>query len=192
MPATDAARWNQRYRAQTHFAAPRPFLLEQAGWLPARGWALDLAMGLGGNAAFLLVRGLRVVGVDIAQVAVHRAKRRWPQLMAVIADLYEFELPTARFDVITSFYFLQRDLWPPMQRALRPGGILIMETLTQEQRTVQADIDPQYLLHPGELRDAFVGLETLIYREGWVAGNRGHRRAVASLVARAPANRLAD
>lgn len=149
-------------------------------------------MGLGGNAAFLLARGLRVVGVDIAQVAVHRAKRRWPQLMAVIADLYEFELPTARFDVITSFYFLQRDLWPPMQRALRPGGILIMETLTQEQRTVQADIDPQYLLHPGELRDAFVGLETLIYREGWVAGNRGHRRAVASLVARAPANRLAD
>lgn len=189
MPADDAARWNRRYleEARATFAAPRPFLLEQADLLPAQGRALDLAMGLGGNAAFLLARGLRVVGIDISDVAVHQAKVRLPQLMAVVADLYQFDLPPATFDVILDFYFLQRALWPQMRRALRPGGILLMETLTQAQRTVQPDIDPQYLLQPGELRSAFAGLDILVYREGWVAGNHGHRRAVASLVARAPA-----
>jgi SAM-dependent methyltransferase len=193
VPAADAVRWNRRYLAHTRatFAAPRPFLVEQAGWLPSEGLALDLAMGLGGNAAFLLARGLQVVGIDIADVAVHRAKARWPQIMAIVADLYQFELPAATFDAITSFYFLQRDLWPQIRRALRPGGVLIMETLTQAQRTVQADIDPQYLLQPGELHCAFTELDILVYREGWATGNHGHRRAVASLVARAPARRQA-
>jgi SAM-dependent methyltransferase len=36
---------------------------------------LDIAMGLGGNAAFLLERGLRVVGLDISWVALQRAKQ---------------------------------------------------------------------------------------------------------------------
>lgn len=188
MPAADATRWNRRYleAARATFAAPRPFLLEQAGHLPAHGLALDLAMGLGGNTAFLLARGLQVVGIDIADVAVRQAKARLPQVMAVVADLYQFELPPATFDVILDFYFLQRTLWPQMQRALRPGGVLVMETLTQAQRTLQSDIDPQYLLHAGELHDAFAGLDILVYREGWAAGGYGHRRAVASLVARAP------
>lgn len=188
MPLADAVRWNQRYLEQTRatFAAPRPFLLEQAALLPAHGLALDLAMGLGGNAAFLAARGLRVMGVDIADVAVRQAKARLPQLMAVIADLYQFDLPVATFDVVLDFYFLQRDLWPQMSRALRPGGLLIMETLTHAQRICQPDIDPHYLLQPGELRCAFADLEILTYREGWTAGDHGHRRAVASLVARAP------
>lgn len=188
MSSADAVRWNRRYleQARATFAAPRPFLLEQAYRLPLQGWALDLAMGLGGNAGYLLARGLQVVGIDIADVAVRQAKARLPQLMAVIADLYRFTLPVATFDVVLDFYFLQRDLWPHMLRTLRPGGILIMETLTQSQRAIQPDIDPAYLLQPGELHAAFAGLETLVYREGWVDGDHGHRRAVASLVARAP------
>ena len=70
MPVADAQRWNQRYREGQHagFDRPRAFLLAQAAWLPTHGLALDVAMGLGANAAWLLSRGLRVIGVDISEV----------------------------------------------------------------------------------------------------------------------------
>ena len=64
------------------------------------------------DAAFLLARGLNVVGVDLSEVATREAKLRWPDLQAVLADLSHFGLPVAAFDVIINFYFLDRKLWP--------------------------------------------------------------------------------
>ncbi len=194
MPTHDAARWNARYRAdnehldgmRTSFERPRPFLVENSPYLPASGLALDAAMGLGGNAGFLIERGLRVAGVDISDLAVRCAKARLPSLQAVIADLTCFSLPPAAFDLIVNFYYLQRDLWPQYIRALKPGGVLIFETLTQEMMTLRPDIEPVYLLAPGELRKAFAELEIIVYREGWVNPHGKHPRAVASLVARKP------
>lgn len=189
MPLEDARRWNERYSENdrfTKFIEPRPFLIEQARRLPTQGLALDAAMGLGGNASLLLERGLRVIGVDISDVAVQQAKARLPQLMAVQADLTQFHLPADTFDVILNFYYLQRDLWPQYTRALRPGGWLVLETLTQEMRTRLPDTDPNFLLAPGELKRAFDQLEIIVYREGWSKGDNGHTRAVASLLARKP------
>jgi tellurite methyltransferase len=141
-------------------------------------------MGRGGNAAFLMERGLHVIGVDISSVAVRSAKQRLPKLMAIIADLTHFYIPDASFDLISNFYYLQRDLWPAYYQALHPGGVLVMETLTKEMLQRQPEIDPRYLLEPGELKEAFSGWEILVYQEGWSASSTGHSRAVASLVAR--------
>ncbi len=187
MPLDDARRWNERYSQDARYATftqPRPFLIDQAHWLPSTGLALDVAMGLGGNAAFMLERGLRVIGVDISSVAVARAKISQPALMAVIADLDRFYLPVCRFDVILNFYYLQPDLWHHYEDALRPEGILIFETLTREMLSLQPDRDPAFLLAPGALRDGFPHLEVLAYREGWDESREGHPQAVASLVAR--------
>jgi hypothetical protein len=186
MPASDAQRWNARYQQERResFEAPRPFLVENAAFLPAQGLAIDFAMGLGGNAGFLIQRGLRVVGVDISIVAVRQAKASHPGLMAAVADLTRFYLPELAFDVILNFYYLQRDLWPRYKQALRPGGLLFVETLTWEMRSIHPDIEPEYLLAPGELQRAFSDLEILVYREGWVQSNSRHPRAVASLAAR--------
>jgi SAM-dependent methyltransferase len=192
VPRQDAARWNSRYQqdSRASFEQPRRFLVENAARLPRQGLALDAAMGLGGNAAFLLARGLRVVGVDISIVALRQAKARLPGLMAVLADLTRFYLPANCFDVIINFYYLQRDLWPAYIRALRPGGILLIETLTEEMRAVHPEISPAYLLQPGELRQAFSSdlyrncLELLAYHESWQEQEGRHPRAVASLAAR--------
>ena len=102
----DAVKWNERYRvnAEPAFQQPREFLIEQAAHLPAKGLALDVAMGLGGNAGFLIERGLRVIGLDVSEVGARRAKNRWPHLMAAVFDLTRFDLPATSFDVVLNFY----------------------------------------------------------------------------------------
>lgn len=186
MKNEDAARWNQRYAGgiRDSFEHPRPFLLEAAAWFPTPGLALDVAMGLGGNAGFLLELGWRVIGVDISQVAVRRARATHPNLAAVVADVACFHLPEAAFDLILNFYFLQRELFPEYARLLKPGGMLVFETLLEDMLTVRPEIDPRYLLQRGELRQAFEDWEVLLYREGWQPTGKLHPRAVASLVAR--------
>jgi len=185
MPIEDATRWNMRYRADTGAGIPQPrsLLIEHQAVLPSTGLALDVAMGRGGNAGWLLAQKLRVVGVDISVVAVHAAKQCWPALMAVVADLTTLPLPSNAFDVILNFYYLDRALWPVYARTLRPGGLLIFETFTRTRLVLRPATDPRYLLAPNELRAAFEGWDILTYREGGVGG-AGQPSTTASLVAR--------
>jgi len=187
MSTEDAVRWNRKYleRDLVTVREPRPLLVEHRRLLPRAGRALDVAVGLGSDAAFLLERGLAVVGVDISLVALRAAKARLPRLQAVNADLDRFPLPRSAFEVILNFYFLNRELWPAYETALRPGGLLLVETLTEETRSVRPDIEPRYLLRPGELRAAFRHWEVVTHREEWTVRN-GQRWAVACLVARRP------
>jgi tellurite methyltransferase len=136
-------------------------------------------MGLGGSAGWLIDRGWRVAGADISEVAVRRAKARWPALLAFVADLERIVLPARAFDLILDFYYLDRALWPQFRWALNPGGLLIMETFVHALSAVTTAINPAYVLQPGELRAAFADWEVLAYREAERGG-----RAVASIVAR--------
>lgn len=190
MPNQDALKWDNRYRNQKRYSglkAARSLLVENSSLLPAGGLALDVAMGLGGNSEFLLARGMRVVGVDISWVAVHQAKVRLPRLQAVVADLPAFYLPRASFDVILNFYFLQRQLLGAYRQGLRPGGLLFFETLTREMLALDPDINPVFLLEPGELLEAYSDWEIVVYREGWVESRQGKSHPAASLIARKPA-----
>ncbi len=188
MARTDAIRWNTRYQDVSYLALrePRSLLPEASIWFPEGGFALDLAMGLGHNSAFLLKRDFKVIGVDISLVALQQAKAIYPQIMAVCADLETFDLPAHTFDVILNFYYLQRSIWNKVRKWLKPGGLLIIETMTIEMKTLKPEIDERYLLFSNELRETFWDYEVLIYREGWQDRNGHHPRAVASLVARKP------
>ncbi len=168
------------------FQAPHPYLVRHLNRLPHRGLALDATLGFGGNASLLIRHGLQVIGVDIAEVAAHHAKACLPNLMAVIGDLTRFDLPAEKFDVIVNFYYLRRSLWPQYIRALKPRGILVFETFTQDMLCQDPAIDPNCLLIPNELRSNFsASLEIIEYQEHWVPGER--LKSLASLVARKPA-----
>jgi len=192
MPIEDANRWNSRYQEYSGDAIenPRDLLIEHRHILPSNGLALDIAMGLGSNANFLMNYGLRVVGVDISYVALRHAKRKLPNLMAVLADLNGFFIPQNIFDVIVCFLYLQRDLWMPMIKGLRIGGVIFIECLTENMLDIHPEINPSYLLKPGELeRSVLFGeprkyLDILYYYEGWHSTTTSHPRAVASLIAR--------
>lgn len=189
MAQADAQRWNTRYSESLEKKkdfAPRPFLSEHADLLPSRGLALDIATGLGGNANFLMSRGLTVVGVDISEVGVSASKRMFPGLLGVVADLNHFYMPADAFDVILNFFYLQRAMWPDIVRALRPGGVLVFETMTDRMLPDNPEINPDHLLSTGELAADFPGLETLFYEE--VASEENGRiiLATARLIARKP------
>lgn len=167
MPAADAIRWNERYRkgALARLSVPRPFVLAHAHLLPAAGLALDVAMGTGANAAFLISRGLQVVGVDIADVAVREAKRRHPRLMAVIGDLSEMRFPSASFDLILTTFFVDRALWPRYTEWLKPGGMVMYESPALAMHEHNPNFNPEYLIKPDELGAAFAGWRVLVDKE---------------------------
>jgi SAM-dependent methyltransferase len=181
-------RWDKRYQDEINFSQfqdARPYLGENMHLLPASGLVLDAACGLGNNAALMLDRGYNVVGVDISGIGLHRAQERLPALMAVQADLNHFEFPNECFDVILNFYFLERSLFQAYNRWLRPGGLLIFETLTLEMLSIKPDLNPDFLLKPGELLKCFQGWVILDYQEGTLTGD-DKQKSIARLIARKP------
>ncbi len=185
--------WDERYRKEDAAAAergPAALLVEHRRRLPPGGRALDVAMGTGRNALYLASLGYAVTGIDVSGVAVARcreeAARLGLRIEAIQADLELYEIAIDAYDIVTNFYYLQRDLTPHLTAALRPGGVLVFETFTTEQR--QFGWGPQqeeFLLRPGELRSLFPGLKVLAYREELVEReNERGTKAVAGLVAR--------
>jgi len=101
-----------------------------------------------------------------------------------VADLERSPLPLGEYDLILNFYYLQGSLAPRIVAALKPGGVLVFESFTIDQLQFGwGPKNPDHLLRLGELREMFAGLETLLYHEGVVQGDRGPK-AVASLIAR--------
>ncbi len=77
LPRDSAAWWDARYQGgdipwDTGSVPPEVAALLAAGDAPS-GWALDLGCGSGVSSRYLARHGFRVVGVDLAQSALHRA-----------------------------------------------------------------------------------------------------------------------
>jgi tellurite methyltransferase len=180
--------WNARYRERATGPGPPDPLsdwLTQNRALIGGTRALDLACGTGRNARFLAGLGFTVDALDISDVAIE-ALDGVPGVRARVADLEREPLPAGVYDVVLIINYLQRDLFAPAAAALAPGGVLIAETVTRAHvEQLGRTFDPRFLLEPGELRDAFPGLEVLRFEEG-VVQRSGRPRAVAALVAQRP------
>jgi tellurite methyltransferase len=187
----EKTRWDQRYtESPESWTNPDDFLLRAYEEFLTReppGHALDLAGGAGRNSLFLLQRGWQVKLIDISAVGLRLAKEKAGQLesasgwfSAERADLNTVtDLGTDQYEVITVFYFLRRELFPAIARALKPGGILIYRTYTIDRMKVPGGPDdPRYLLQPNEMLRAFGELRVLHYHE------TTEGKAAAELVAR--------
>ncbi len=166
---SDKSKWDMLYSKNKGYVfgkEPASSLVENLGMLPI-GRALDLAMGEGRNAVFMAKKGFEVVGVDISEVAIRKARRLAKEnkvhFKAVVADLTKYQIVPESFDVIMVFYYLQRSLNPAILRGLKPGGVLIFENNTKAQLKYDKAASPEYLLGNDELKTMFKGLETLKY-----------------------------
>jgi tellurite methyltransferase len=156
-----------------------------------------VACGDGRNARYLAELGFDVDAVDISDVAIN-ALRAAAQARGLSVDPRRCDLERrglgdhgglgeAAYDVIVQINYLQRDLFGGLARALRPGGLLILETFTRADREALGNhVEAPYLLDAGELPTSFPGLEIIRHREA-VVEHGERRRAVAGLVARRPA-----
>ena len=96
---------------------------------PNAGRALDLAAGLGRHTLWLAERAWQVSAVDVSEVAIGKLGQAAGQLNVKInlfaIDAAEYDFEPARFDLIVLFYHLDRDLFPKIVSALKPGGLFI-------------------------------------------------------------------
>jgi len=150
---------------------PSPLLVETASKLKP-GQALDLACGNGSNAIWLAEHGWQVTAVDRSPVAI-------PAVDTRVADLekHEFQIDEASWDLIVVSLYLQRDLFEPVKRGLKPGGIALVIVLLME----PGHEESRFSVQPGELAKYFEGWEILHYRE---SKSSDHHRAVAEIVAK--------
>ncbi len=170
MALEDRQRWEERYRSGRRSAteAPSEFLVAHADCF--RGRVLDVAAGAGRNAIFLARRGVTVEALDVSSTGLRlatavAAAERLP-LTAAQVDLENFPLPHRRYDGIINIRYLQRSLFTPFRRALKPGGIILFETFLIDQQSISEHRNPAYLLQRGELRAAFSDCDILVYEEG--------------------------
>jgi tellurite methyltransferase len=168
----DRQRWEERY---THGhgstkEGPSEFLVAHAALI--RGRILDVAAGAGRHALFLARRGNAVEAIDISLAGLRTARAaacaEGLSILAVQADLESFPLPVERYDAIINIRYLQRSLFVPLQRALKPGGLILVETFLIDQQRISHPRNPDFLLQRGELRAAFSPYELLVYEEGLV------------------------
>jgi tellurite methyltransferase len=196
MSDEDRRKWDARYRDNgAESTTPSPFLCSLAAdVLPTRGRALDVAGGAGRNALWLARRGLDVTIVDVSTegLALARvsAETSGVRLALVAADLERDPLPPGPFDVVLSFNFLRRPLFPAMAAALAPGGVLIYLQPTRSNLERHARPPAAFLLEDGEL-PALVPptLEVVRYHEGWFTDDPSAPPAEARHEARLVARR---
>jgi len=128
----DQIRWDNKYATEKYLFGRKaiPFLRDHIDLLP-KGPVLDLAilaMGEGRNGVFLAAQGYQVTGVDISEEGLKKAQalaaERGVTLKTVVADLDTYDIPPNTFDVIICTYYLQRDLFPKIVSALKPGGVV--------------------------------------------------------------------
>ena len=184
----DRERWDERYGREGYIYGKEPldFLKDNIDLLP-RGKTLVLAMGEGRNAVFLAENGFDVEGCDISPAAVEKAKKLAAKndvsIKVFEADLEDYTLARERYDLITNFYYLQRDLIPQIKGALKPGGIAIMETYTVAnlELGLHGPKKREYLLKENELLRLFMdaGMKIIFYREMII----NDERAIASIIA---------
>ena len=193
MEASARERWNER-RSENGFEpfpdAPSEWLVEHGSLLGGGGRALDIACGDGRNALYLARLGFEVDAVDVSDVTIDAlraaAPERAPAVHPRVVDLEREPLPEGEYDVVVSFNYLQRDLFGALERALRPGGWLVVETFSRAHiDELGKRMNPAYVLDDNELLRSFPGLRVRRYREE-VVERAGGASGVASLVARRP------
>jgi SAM-dependent methyltransferase len=186
-------RWNQKYReAPEAWLTPDPFLPRAFSeyivpLFPHGGDALDLAGGAGRHSIWLAKQGWEVTLIDISETGVEQARQNAGPLAShihfVVDDLTRFQASQTEFklgfEVVMAFFYLEREAFSEIVKALRPGGLLLYKTHTSEQaKLAGGPRSPAHLLEPGELLQLASGLRVLHYKEETA------EKATAELVAR--------
>lgn len=197
-------RWEQRFGTPEYAFGKEPneFLASCKPILPKSGKALAVADGEGRNGVWLAEQGLDVLSIDFSPSGQRKAKalarERGVDVRFELADVHSWAYPEAAFDVVveifTQFSTPSERLrkWAGMRRALKPGGLLILQGYTpkQLQYGTGGPKEVENLYTRAMLEEAFRGFQDLAIveeeRELHEGTSHGGMSAVISLTARKP------
>ncbi len=168
--------WNERFSTPDYVygTAPNDFLAEHAGLL--KGPVLSLCEGEGRNGVFLASRGLEVLGVDGSAVGLAKAQRlaqaRGVKLRTEVADLADYNPPANTFGAVVSIFAhlpsaLRAQLYPKVERALKPGGIILLEHYSPAQipKSTGGPKSPDMLMTAADVQQSFPLCDVILCRE---------------------------
>jgi len=205
MPDTaEFHRWQERYSTPdyTFGKEPNEFLVRCRPLLPRSGKVLAVADGEGRNGVWLARQGLDVTSIDFSPAAQAKARALAAEHKVAIsfieADVHAWPYPEAAFDVVVEIFTQfstpaeRGPKWAGMRRALKPGGLLIIQGYTPKQLDYGTGgprvLDQLYTRDRleqafGDLADVKITEEERVLREG--AAHSG-MSAVIGLTARKP------
>jgi SAM-dependent methyltransferase len=133
------------------------------------GLVLDLAAGTGRHVRLLRDSGFAVCAVDRDTTALSA-------LAGPSCEVRRIDLETDGPWQLSEHYagivvadYLHRPLFPAIARALAPGGVLVYETFARGNERFGRPSNPDFLLCPGELLDAFTALTIVAFEQGEVS-----------------------
>ncbi len=173
MSQADRQKWNEKFRQNPALIAPRApskllaEFIESSDFKNAK--ALDLACGGGRHTIYLAQKGWYVDGVDISSVALEKLADSvdLKRVKLIEADLDNFKVEDAYYDLIVMSNFLDRELIDRAKRWLKRGGYFFVETYMADEANQKKDSNPDYLLKEGELKRLLGDFEMIEYREFW-------------------------
>jgi SAM-dependent methyltransferase len=147
---------------------PSPWIVRFAPLIT--GNVLDIACGSGRHTRYFLSRGHRVTAIDCdlsrmadlqdcAELEIHE--------IDLEASSGDGPLPGGPFGGVIVTNYLSRPLLPAIAAAVAADGVLLYETFAVGNQVYGKPSNPDFLLRPGELLDAFGGeLQVVAYEHG--------------------------
>jgi SAM-dependent methyltransferase len=201
---SEYGRWENRFAVSEYAFGKEPnyFLASCKALLPQSGRALAVADGEGRNGVWLAEQGLDVLSIDFSPSAQRKAKalaaERKVSVAFVEADVHDWDYPDSAFDVVVEIFTQfspprdREPKWMGMRRALKPGGLLIIQGYTPKQLEygtggpkVKENLYTRALLAEAfrDFTDMRIVEEE---REIWEGTSHGGMSAVIGLTARKP------
>jgi len=183
MAQEDKERWNEKY--QDNKIPDEPIkLVRDYVHLATGKQALDIACGMGRHSKYLASLGFEVDALDISSVAIEQLQDI-PHIHAIEVDFDTYTLEKEKYDLIVCTYFLERKLFPQMFDALKPNGIIFMETFLHDEGNERVPSNPAFRLKTGELEATFGDQYELLHiSEFWDEDYMGYKTMKTSMVAK--------
>lgn len=142
---TEYDRWETRFGVPEYAFGVEPnyFLASCKNLLPSSGKALAVADGEGRNGIWLAEQGVDVVSIDFSPSGQKKARvlaqKRHVPVRFELADVHDWAYPEDAFDVVCEIFTQfsspaeRMRKWAGMKKALKPGGLLILQGYTPKQ-----------------------------------------------------------
>lgn len=156
-------------RSRQSSTAPSDWVNRFLPLIKPGGLVLDLAAGSGRHVRLLRDCGFAVSAVDRDTTALLAFAGPCCEVRRIDLETDDRRQLGDDYDGIIVTNYLHRPLLPAIARALAPGGVLIYETFARGNERFGRPRNPDFLLRPGELLEAFTTLTVVAFEQGEVS-----------------------